>query len=59
MEEEVFTETVSALQSIIQEQRHYLVSVYDTVSKEYYGDCEVLYESSGIIRILNNELALC
>ena len=44
-------------QSIIQEQRHYLVSVYDTVSKEYYGDCEVLYESSGIIRILNNKIA--
>lgn len=57
MEEEVFNETVSALQSIIQEQRHYLVSVYDTVSKEYYGDCEVLYESSGIIRILNNKIA--
>ena len=31
--------------------------MYDTVSKEYYGDCEVLYESSGIIRILNNKIA--
>ena len=57
MEENVFNEAVSALQSIVQNQKHYFVSVYDTVSKEYYGDCEVLYESSGIIRIINNKVS--
>ena len=57
IEENVFNEAVSALQSVVQTQKHYLVSVYDTVSKEYYGDCEVLYESSGIIRIVNNKIS--
>ncbi len=56
MEEEVFTNVVGELQSILQNQKHYLVSVYDTVSKEYYNNCEVSDEN-GIIRIINNKVS--
>ena len=57
MEPEVFDETIRALQSIVEDQRHYLVSVYDIENNEYYNDCEILYENDGIIKIINNKIS--
>ena len=57
MEPEVFNETIRALQSIVEDQRHYLVSVYDIENNEYYNDCEILYENDGIIKIINNKIS--
>lgn len=57
MTEAEFDAILPKLEAVIAGEKHSIVSVFDTVSNEYLGGCEVLHQSGDVIRIIQDKIS--
>lgn len=49
-----FDDIIVTLREIVESEKHYIVSIYDTVDNCFFGDCEVIYYQDGHFDVFQN-----
>lgn len=48
---------IQVLQDILTNQKHYILTIYDTVEGKFFGDCEVVQEGTNSVNIISNYIS--